>query len=100
MEDILYIQKRDGRVEPFDKKYIENAIVSAFVASNEGNSVWASKITESIVEILRSKFKDSIPNVEEIQDVVEDALISFNFRRAVKEYIKHRHDHSKKRILI
>lgn len=97
MEDVLYIQKRDGRVEPFEKKRIENAILLAFDASGEGNSPWANKITESIVEILRSKYMDSIPSVEEIQDVVEDALISFDFKKAVKKYIQHRHDRSKKR---
>lgn len=100
MNTISYIQKRDGSVVPFDKKMITHAITKSFDESNEGNRFIASKITESVLDTLARIFPELIPSVEEIQDVVEDTLISYNFKNSAKEYIRYRHDRNKQRVSV
>lgn len=91
--------KRDGSIDVFDKKIITNAIMKAFVEANEGNKYLANKITESVVETLMRSLYLDIPHVERIQDVVEDTLITYNFKHAAKEYIRYRYERERRREL-
>lgn len=90
MKPIKYVMKRDGSQDVFDKKMITNAILKAFDKANEGNRFLANKITESVVETLMRTYYRETPHVERIQDIVEDALIDYNFKNAAKEYIRFR----------
>lgn len=100
MKEVKFCLKRDGNIEPFDKKVITNAIMNAFSKSNEGNRFLANKLTESIVVLLNRAFYDEIPHVEQIQDFVEDTLINYKFKNAAKEYIRYRHERNRERELI
>jgi ribonucleoside-triphosphate reductase (formate) len=99
MSKIKYCIKRDGTVDSFDKKIITNAILESFRSADEGNRVIANKITESVLETLSRSFYQDKPHVENIQDVVEDTLITYNFKKSAKAYITYRFERSRQRDL-
>jgi len=74
-QQIEKVRKRDGKLENFQPSKIANAITLAFKAVGEKNGEVAKKLATQVVEILEGKFKDSIPSVEDIQDVVEEVLM-------------------------
>lgn len=97
MKEIKYCLKRDGTIELFNKTLIINAIHEAFKASEQGNRNIASKISETIIERLLRSFPNDIPSVEDIQDIVEDTLMLFNYRATAKKYIEYRSKRSRER---
>jgi len=97
------IQKRDGRVMPFDAKHIFRAIWRAMDASKEGGEKEAElvmyKVLDALVVLKKEKKpvrqlaggkKIFIPTVEVIQDIVENELIASNFIQTAKVYILYR----------
>ena len=75
---VAQVRKRDGRIVPFDRERIANAIFKAAQAVDhkDGRRV-AERITDDVVATLERDFfgQGRIPSVEEIQDLVEAALI-------------------------
>jgi anaerobic ribonucleoside-triphosphate reductase len=94
---ILYCEKRDGQRVLFEKTKIVNAIYKAFEVSQEGNKIIAQKMTETIMENILRIHRDNTPTIEDIQDLVEDTLISHNFRTTAKNYIRYRYERAKVR---
>lgn len=96
---ISMIKKRDGRTVPFDAIKIEQAISRAFKASgSEKGEVSAKFVAQRVVEVLESHEQTPlIPNVEEVQDVVERVLIDKGFARTAKCYILYRAERSRAR---
>ena len=91
MKKIKYCKKRDGRVVLFEKTKIVNAVHAAFEASGEGNRFIAQQMAETIMEaVLRVYRDDNYPDVEQIQDFVEDGLMEHGHIAAAKSYIKYR----------
>ncbi|MGI6239992.1 MAG: anaerobic ribonucleoside-triphosphate reductase, partial [Christensenellales bacterium] len=91
------IMKRDGRVVPFDKEKITDAMMKAFEASH---SVKPRRIVEGLTEqvlheLSRTEPGGSTPDVEEIQDTVERVLIANGFVRTAKSYILYRAERSR-----
>ncbi len=89
------IQKRDTRVVPFDEKHILHAISRAMEVSHEGGEIDAEHVTVKVLDallVLRQEKKEKvfIPNVETIQDIVENELIATNFIQTAKNYILYR----------
>lgn len=97
MNEIKHCIKRDGSLDVFDKKVITDAIMKAFLTANEGNKELAKKITESVVESLKRAYYRDSPHVEHIQDIVEDTLITYNFKNSAKAYITYRYERNKQR---
>jgi len=91
---IKQIKKRDGRIVPFDQTRITNAVFKAMQAVGEGNlKSDPIKVSERVINELAKKFLgSSIPQVEEIQDMVEEVLILMDFPKTVKAYILYRHN--------
>lgn len=96
---ITNIKKRDGRVVPFDRSKIENAIVKAFSASSSKRGEQSAKeIADEVIECLNSNENiPQTPSVEDIQDAVEKALIYKGFVRTAKAYILYRAERSRVR---
>ncbi|HIC92799.1 MAG TPA: ribonucleoside triphosphate reductase, partial [Anaerolineae bacterium] len=72
------VRKRDGRVVPFDRERIVNAIFKAARAvGQEDARAVAEQLTDQVVACLERDFfaQDRIPSIEEIQDLVEAAII-------------------------
>ncbi len=91
------IVKRDGRVVHYDRSRIESAVAKAVMANGHSQSdaeETASKITDAVEDSLRefmdSRHPNSAPAVEEIQDLVEKALITNGDAALVKSYILYR----------
>ncbi|MDP3710541.1 MAG: ATP cone domain-containing protein [bacterium] len=86
------IRKRDGRVVSFDQGRITRAIYRAMQAIGEGNlSKDPAFISDKVMKSLLKKFPATYtPNIEEIQDAVEEALILSDFPKTAKAYILYR----------
>ena len=84
------IRKRDGRVEAFDKEKIRIAIWKAAQAVNGTNEALTDELADEVVRIAEDKFRDEIPDVESIQDIVEKVLIEAGHARTAKAYILYR----------
>lgn len=97
MQQVKICTKRDGNMVRFDRNRIQNAISEAFIESYEGNSYIAKKVTESVLERITRSFTEETPNVEQIQDLVEDTLMNLNFRKTAKCYILYREKKNRER---
>lgn len=89
------IRKRDGRVVKFDSSKITNAIAKAGMATGEFGRDIAEKLTLKVLSLAQEIIKNEIPTVEEIQDVVEEVLLSSPYRKTAKAYILYRDQHAK-----
>ncbi|NLG82820.1 MAG: anaerobic ribonucleoside triphosphate reductase [Bacilli bacterium] len=91
------IIKRDGRVVNFDETKIYNAIKKAQLANNLVDTKFTESITKEVVALLDAKFKNSLVNVEEVQDLIEEVLIKRGQAELAKSYILYRHERTKVR---
>jgi len=88
---IKNIATREGLLNKFDIQKIRNAIFKAFTTTNEGDETIIDKVLEKTIFILNKRFnKDEIPNVESIQDIVEESLMLMNCPETAKNYILYR----------
>ncbi len=110
---IEHIRKRDGSIQPFDIKKIENAIFKALAETDAGTpkeaAIVAAKVHEKVIAMcvqaataepgspLAQKCVDGYPAVEEIQDLVEEALMETGFFDTAKAYIIYRNERKKLR---
>ncbi len=90
------IQKRNGVTVAFDKQKIRNAIFKA------NQAIADERMSEDVLDSLTAKvsavFKNSkIPTVEQVQDIVEEKLISADYAKTAKAYILYRAEHTKTR---
>ncbi len=88
------IVKRDGRVVSFDEAKITTAIWKAMREVGDGDEIEAKRLCELVTAILDERFPVDYPTVEEIQDVVEEALIEAGYVRTAKAYILYRKQHT------
>ena len=84
------IKKRSGEVVPFDVKKIFDAIKAAVAVTNEISDADIVKITQDVLKRLDSQYKDSIPDVENIQDVVVQTLMDAHAYKTAESYIIYR----------
>lgn len=88
---IIKVQKRDGTVVNFDQSRITNAIFKAITAAGQGDGVKSKRCSERVVQLLNRRFKkDEIPQVEQIQDIVEEVLILEGLVDTARAYILYR----------
>jgi ribonucleoside-diphosphate reductase beta chain len=111
--EIKTIRKRDGSTQPFDLEKITAAVAGAFAETGEGNREIAREIAElahkKVVAMcvqagtaepdseLAKKCIDGAPAVEEIQDLVEQALMEKDYFTTAKAYIIYRNERKKLR---
>lgn len=91
----MFVKKRDGRKQKFNKEKIITAIESAFESVDGEVSEQAVKKAKEIANYIESlnKYMD----VEEIQDIVEDKLMKSTRRDVAKHYILYREERTKAR---
>ena len=91
----MYVIKRDGSQVHFDAYKICEAINKANNAY-EGSDKLSPKMIDEIVEKINYKCSklDRAVSVEEIQDMVEDCIMSLGRYRLAKEYITYRYKHA------
>ncbi len=91
------VVKRDGSTVPFAAEKIRSAIRRAGEASGEFDGDEAGLLTTQVLKVLRHKFGATPPQIEQIQDVVEQVLISANHLKTARAYIVYREQHQKLR---
>lgn len=92
------IRKRDGTIDDFNKEKIVSAIFKAAQSVGGEDRTEAEKVADRAIEHIDEKFKgDIIPSVEQIQDIVEKALIESGHAATAKSYILYRHRKSVER---
>ena len=110
---INQVVKRSGEIEKYDRAKIYNAISKAFCAvmtiRNPENKLWTEeelaasleprveditgKVEILIDTMMSGRHPHSIPAIEEIQDLVETALIDAKETKVAKAYILYRARH-------
>jgi len=94
------IKKRDGRLVKFDAERITNAIAKAGKATGEFDRQTAEKLAIRVLNLAQQIIKDEIPTVEQIQDIVEDVLLTSPYKKTAKAYIIYREQHARIREII
>lgn len=97
-EIISKLIKRSGEIVDFDQDKITKAIYKAASSVGVEDKHLAKKLSDQVVMKISNKFhKNSIPAVEEIQDVVEEVLIENKLIKVAKAYIIYRDQHRQMR---
>jgi len=90
------IQKRDGSLVDFDAHKISRAIFRAALEvlnDEEQSRKIAEAVGNKVLEKVVSLYKDKIPSVEDIQDLVEQALMEGGYPSVARSYILYREEH-------
>lgn len=86
--------KRDGRIVEYDKSKIVTAISKAMKDVDNINKDLANRIANDI-----SKLDVKRISVEELQDLVEEKLMSSKMKDVARSYVRYRYDREKNRAL-
>jgi anaerobic ribonucleoside-triphosphate reductase len=91
------VVKRDGTIVAFDAVKIADAIRRAGLATGEFSAEEAQRLTALVVKVLAYRHAGAVPEIENIQDVVEQTLIAADHFRTARAYIVYREQHKKLR---
>ncbi len=91
------IVKRDGRKVPFEISRLRNSIKKAMIAENSYKVDVFDKVVKDSLTNIDAVFKDKTPTVEEVQDIIEVALMKNNMFKVAKSYIIYRNEKTKLR---
>ena len=94
------IFKRNHTKKRFKIEKISEAVLKAMKSVKEGGEGDAEKISKQVYDVLlerKEKIPYYVPNVEEIQDLVEKTLMKSEFLEGAKAYILYRNIQTKKR---
>ena len=87
---IKSIKKRDGRIVLYDESKIASAILKAMEAAGEGDASDAARVANDVQTELEKLPEDMPPQIEQVQDTVEHALMKNGFENAAKKFILYR----------
>jgi len=93
----IQVRKRSGEVIAFDAGKIRSAIRRAGAATGEFDEDEARLLTAQVVKVLSHRFSGRVPDIEHIQDTVEQALISANHFRTMRAYSVYREQRARLR---
>lgn len=94
------IRKRDQRLVPFQAEKITNALTKAGLVTDEIGMPEARRLTMQVLAIAQNMFGAEIPTVEDIQDLVEEVLLSSVYKKTAKAYILYRDQHARLRDMV
>ena len=96
----MEVKKRDGRIVPFNEEKIVNAILKAFKQVDGNISEYAVNKAMNIASYIHGYYEDveEIPEIEEIQDLVEKGLMATKRKDVAKAYVLYREERNKIRI--
>jgi len=92
-----HIFKRNNERVAFDAEKIVSAIHRAGAAAGEFEEDEARLLAAQVLKVIRHRFGGEIPHIEQMQDVVEQVLISSNYYRTARAYIVYREQHGRLR---
>ncbi len=88
------VEKRDGRLVKFEAEKITSALAKAGAATGEFDAEIAQKLCLKVLNLAQQAIPRDVPTVEEIQDIVEEILLSSPYRKTAKAYIIYREQHA------
>ena len=91
------VLKRNGQSAPFDAEKIRSAIERAGKASGAFDADEAQLLTIQTLKVIAHRFHERVPHIEQLQDVVEQVLISANHFSTARAYIVYREQRSRLR---
>ncbi len=91
------IKKRDGKIVTFNPEKITDAIAAAGAATEEFKFDRAKSLTEKVLKLADQEITARTPNVEQIQDLVEQVLMESSFKKTAKAYITYRQERNRTR---
>lgn len=89
------IIKRNGVEVSFDAEKIARAIMKAGVATGEFDAPIAKRLALRALTLAQQALGEKTPTVEEIQDIVEEVLLTSPYRKTAKAYILYRDQHAR-----
>lgn len=92
-----HIIKRDGSIRDFDADKIVIAIAKAGKATGEITAEGAKRLTETEVMPRIWALKTETPDIEKVQDAVEQSIFAGGFFKTLRAYIVYREQHAKQR---
>ncbi len=93
---IKNIKKRNGDIVAFELSKIASAIQKAFMAIRGTiEELKLKEITDLVSAELEKRFDGKVPGVEDVQDVVERAIMQAGFFDVARAYIVYRYEHTK-----
>ena len=98
--EITQIIKRDYETSPFVLSKIASAVEKAMLSVGNGTKEDAETVAVKVLQaLLERKEKDVnyLPNVEQVQDLVEDKLMESTFHDVAKAYILYRNEQTRSR---
>ncbi|WP_321342930.1 ribonucleoside triphosphate reductase [Breoghania sp.] len=84
------IIKRSGARAPFDAERILSAIARAGQATGEFGEADARRLCEAAIKVVAHRHGGDVPTIEQIQDIVEQVLISTDYPATARAYIVYR----------
>ena len=93
---ITRIRKRDGMLVPFDSLKILEAIRKASDATRD-QQIPPQELAMLTKRVIAKLSGAEIPNVEQVQDTVEETLVEAGYFKVAKAYILYRAEHTKVR---
>jgi ribonucleoside-triphosphate reductase len=91
------VVKRSGAIAPFDGGKITSAIERAGKATGAFDAAEAQLLSIQTLKVLAHRFHDHAPHIEQVQDVVEQVLISANHFATARAYIVYREQRTRLR---
>ncbi len=92
------VRKRNGAVVDFDRERIQKAIYKAFKATEaDAESGIVIDITNEVIQSLEISYEEAVPQVENVQDLVEKKIAEKGFFDVAKAYILYRREHEAER---
>ena len=89
--------KRSGATVSFDGDKIRSAVERAGKATGAFDAAEAQLLTSQALKVIAHRFHDRSPHIEQVQDVVEQVLISANHFSTARAYIVYREQRSRLR---
>jgi len=98
LSKIGQIRKRDGRIVAFDENKITQAVYQACRSVGDDAPEKAHQVSQQVVSILEITCRGlRVPDVEEVQDLVEKILMENGYAEIAKSYILYREQHAQLR---
>ena len=100
----ITVQKRNGNIVPYEFDRIQTAIMKALISTEEVPynqmalmAARAATLTERTLLTTHSQETNILATVEEIQDIVEETLMTMELPKTAKAYILYRKQHERAR---
>ncbi len=91
---VKLVLKRDGTEQVYNEEKIAKAIFKAVQACGGNDYDRCIFLAKQVTEMMNQQYKNKIPNVEDIQNIVEKVLIENRHAQVSKAYILYREKRS------